>query len=277
MSLGGRDLPLVKSGIRAIKVLQLFSLERRPLTSSEIVEALGYPPSNWTVMLKSLLAIGYLNYNRDTKTYYPTPAVTRLGNWIGESGLVNGPIQFLMRDMQERTTESISVAVQNDVNIHFLSVLNSNQKIKVFVPSSGQRTLLQSNLGWMLLASKSDKDIASIHKQIGRMNMHRMPDLDEVRHRVARIRRDGYCFIPDLPVPGAASVAMLLPTQFHGQGMVVGVGGYVPRLEANLPEIVHAMTMAIDAFSRSLALQPVATAGGAIVNRRPLQGMRPTP
>lgn len=259
MSCSGRDLPLVKSAIRAIEVLELFSREQRPLTLSEIIEALGYPQSSSTVMLKSLLAIGYLNYNRDTKTYYPNPAVTRLGDWIGESSLVSGPIQHLMQDMHERTTESISIAVQNDVNIHFLSVLNSNHKIKFFVPSSGQRTLLQSNLGWMILAAKTDKEVTSIHAQIGLMNVHRMPHLDEVMSEVAKIRRDGYCFVPNLPVPGAASVAMLLPSRFHNQCMAVGVGGYVPRLQANLPEIVAAMTTSIDGFRQFLTLQPTKT------------------
>lgn len=250
---GTRDRPLVKSAIRAVEVLELFSRERRPLTLSEIIEALGYPQSSTTVMLKSLLVIGYLNYNRDTKTYYPNISVTRLGDWIPESDLVSGPIQRLMRDMHERTTESISIAVQNDINVHFLSVLNSSHKIRFLIPSRGQRTLLQSNLGWMLLAHKSDKEIASIHHQIGLTNVHRMPGLDDVMRQVGEIRANGYCFIPHLPVSGAASVAMLLPSSFHNQPMVVGVGGYVPRLEANLQEILAAMTLSINGFGQSLA------------------------
>jgi DNA-binding IclR family transcriptional regulator len=252
MSNGGQDLPLVKSAIRAIEVLELFSREQRPLTLSQIIEALGYPQSSATVMLKSLLAIGYLNYNRDTKTYYPNITVTKLGEWIRESSLVSGPVQRLMQDMHQRTTESISIAVQNDINVHFLSVLNSDHKIRFFIPSKGQRTLLQSNLGWMLLAPKSDKDITSIYNQIALLDAHRMPELDEVRGQIAEIRRNGYCFIPNLPVPGAASVAMLLPSRFHNQRMVVGVGGYAPRLEANLAGILTAMTASIDSYRQSL-------------------------
>jgi DNA-binding IclR family transcriptional regulator len=253
MSNGNRDLPLVKSAVRAIEVLELFSRERRPLTLSAIIEALGYPQSSTTVMLKSLLAIGYLNYNRETKTYYPNITVTRLGDWIRESDIFGEPIQLLMQDLNERTTESVSIAVQNDINIHFLSVLNSNHKIKFFIPSSGQRTLLQSNLGWMLLSTKSDKEIASIHAQIGALNAHRMPPLDEVMTQIYDIRRDGYCLIPDLPVSGAASVARLLPVTFHHQPVAIGIGGYVPRLQANLPQILDALELSIKGFRQSLA------------------------
>lgn len=253
MSNGNRELPLVKSAVRAIEVLELFSRERRPLTLSDIIDALGYPQSSTTVMLKSLLAIGYLNYNRETKTYFPNITVTRLGDWISESGIFSGPIQRLMQDLNERTTESVSIAVQNDINIHFLSVLNSNHEIKFFIPSSGQRTLLQSNLGWMLLSTKSEKEIASIHAQIGTLNAHRMPSLDEVMTHISEIRRDGYCFIPNLPVAGAASVAKLLPVTFHNQRVAVGIGGYVPRLQANLPAILEAMDVSINGFRQSVA------------------------
>jgi DNA-binding IclR family transcriptional regulator len=253
MSSNSRDLPLVKSAVRAIEVLELFSRERRPLTLSEVIEALGYPQSSTTVMLKSLLAIGYLNYNRETKTYYPNITVARLGDWMRESDIFGEPIQRLMQDLNERTTESVSIAVQNDINIHFLSVLNSNHKIKFFIPSSGQRTLLQSNLGWMLLSTKSDKEIASIYTQIGALNVHRMPPLDEVMTHIRDIRRDGYCLIPDLPISGAASVAQLLPVTFHHQPVAIGIGGYVPRLRANLPQILEALELSIKGFRQSLA------------------------
>jgi DNA-binding IclR family transcriptional regulator len=223
------------------------------LNLREIIESLGYPQSSTTVMLKSLLVIGYLNYNCEARTYYPNVTVTRLGSWIRESILVNGPIQYLMQELYQCTSESISIAVQNDINIHFLSVLNSNHKIKFFVPSSGQRTLLQSNLGWMLLASKNDKEIASIHNQIELLKAHRMPPLDQVMAQIAQIRHNGYSFIPNLPVSGAASVAMVLPSRFHNQHMVIGVGGSVPRLQANLPDILVAMKASIDGYRRSLA------------------------
>jgi DNA-binding IclR family transcriptional regulator len=248
MSRNGRDLPLVKSAIRALEVLELFSREQRPLTLSQIIEALGYPQSSTSVMLKNLLIIGYVNYNRDDRTYFPNVTVTKLGDWIGASAVIRGPIRRLMEDMRRRTKESISIAVQNDINVHFLDVVNSEHKVKFFVPQRGQRTLLQSNLGWTLLAPKHDKDIASIHKQIGLLGTHRMPTLRETMAKISDIRRDGYCFIPNLPVPGAASVATLLPTTFHGQRMAIGVGGYVPRLEANLPGIVDAMEASLAEF-----------------------------
>lgn len=252
-TLHSKSKPLVKSAIRVVEILELFSRERRPLTLGEIIEALGYPQSSTTVMLKSLIAIGYLNYNLHARTYLPNIAVARLGDWIAEAGLVSGPIQDLMRELHERTTESVSVAVQNDVNIHFLTVLNSQHKIKFLIPPSGQRTLLQSNLGWMLLSTHSDREIASIYNRIRLLDRHRMIDLDSLMAQMSNIRRKGFCFVPDLPAPGAASVAMLLPTRFHDQPMVIGIGGYVPRLAANLDRIVAQTRASIERYEQAIA------------------------
>ncbi|MGY4290712.1 DNA-binding IclR family transcriptional regulator [Bradyrhizobium sp. LM2.7] len=58
---------------------------RRPCAMSEIGLALGYPPSSTTVLLKTLVGLGYLNFDRRTRVYFPTPKVTSLGDWIPKS------------------------------------------------------------------------------------------------------------------------------------------------------------------------------------------------
>lgn len=273
----GRERTLVKSAVRVVEILELFSRERRPLTLSEIIEALGYPQSSTTVMLKSLLAIGYLNYNIHTRTYLPNIAVAKLGDWIEEADIVNGPIQDLMRDLNARTTESVSVGVQNDINIHFLTVLNSEHKIKFFIPPSGQRTLLQSNLGWMLLSTHTDKEIAVIYERIRQSAAHRMVEFDMLMTTMREVRQKGYCFVPDLPVAGAASVAMLLPTRFHGQPMAIGIGGYVPRLAANLDRIVKEIRTAMADYERETATRCRNEPASKAVNGGVAQGAREEP
>ena len=51
----------IKSAERVLDVLGLFSEFRRPLRLHEISTALGYPQSSTTVLLKSLMILGYLS------------------------------------------------------------------------------------------------------------------------------------------------------------------------------------------------------------------------
>ena len=60
-------------------MLELFRDERCPLRLSEIYTALGYPQSSSTNLLKGMVIEGYLNYNRNTRTYMPTLQVASLG------------------------------------------------------------------------------------------------------------------------------------------------------------------------------------------------------
>ena len=75
----------VKSASRAIEILEFFMRARQPCAMSEIGLALGYPPSSTTVLLKTLVGLGYLNFDRRTRVYFPTPKVTSLGDWIPKS------------------------------------------------------------------------------------------------------------------------------------------------------------------------------------------------
>ena len=69
----------VKSAMRTFEVLELFAEHRRPMALNEIYTGLGYPQSSTTNLLKSMVLLGYLNYNRARRTYLPTMRVGALG------------------------------------------------------------------------------------------------------------------------------------------------------------------------------------------------------
>ncbi len=76
------QLAQVKSATRAIEILELFCKVRQPQAMSEIAIALGYPQSSTTVLLKTLVTLGYLNFYRKARVYFPTPKVTSLCYWV---------------------------------------------------------------------------------------------------------------------------------------------------------------------------------------------------
>src|SRR5688500_1609065 len=75
-------LGTVKSAARTIAVLEHFSATRRPHALKHICKALGYPQSSASVLLKTLTTLGYLNYNRRRRVYFPTLRVAALGDWV---------------------------------------------------------------------------------------------------------------------------------------------------------------------------------------------------
>ena len=85
----------VKSAARVLEIFEYFGDERRALSLKDIVARLAYPQSSTTNLLKSLTTLGYLNYDRATRTYLPTFRVARLGQWL--SATIEEPILELRK------------------------------------------------------------------------------------------------------------------------------------------------------------------------------------
>lgn len=82
---------VVKSAARVLEVFEFFAGRKTPATVGEVCASLGYPQSSTSVLLKSLLTLGYLSYDSGTRRYAPSEKVARLGNWIGNSTDGLGP------------------------------------------------------------------------------------------------------------------------------------------------------------------------------------------
>ena len=110
----------IKSASRVLEVLGLFTEMRAPLRQKDIVQRLNYPQSSMTALLKSLVMLGYLNYDRGTRTYFPTTRVVALGDWINHSIYSDGKLLEMMQAIQAQTDETVTL-VSSDQLIHPVS------------------------------------------------------------------------------------------------------------------------------------------------------------
>src|SRR5690606_41118792 len=65
------DASVVKSAGRALQILEYFDAVQREASVSEISRALHCPQSSTSVLLRSLVHLGYLQNDRYRRTYYP--------------------------------------------------------------------------------------------------------------------------------------------------------------------------------------------------------------
>ncbi|MSQ20016.1 MAG: hypothetical protein EXR39_10780 [Betaproteobacteria bacterium] len=75
---------VVKSAARVLEVFEYFARRRTPATVGEVCNALGYPQSSTSVLLKSMFTLGYLSYDQGSRRYSPSVKVAMLGEWIPE-------------------------------------------------------------------------------------------------------------------------------------------------------------------------------------------------
>src|SRR3546814_17492015 len=73
---------VVKSAGRVLRILEYFDSVQREACVSEISRTLKWPQSSTSVLLKSLVSLGYLQKDRYRRTYRPTRRGSLLGHCL---------------------------------------------------------------------------------------------------------------------------------------------------------------------------------------------------
>lgn len=225
----------IKSAVRVLEVLEFFRQHRAPVSLKHIAERLDYPASSTTVLLKNLTALGYLSYDRAARTYFPTLRVAALGDWISHELFGQGEIFELMQDLHAATGETVSIALQNDVYLQHIRVIQSAHPLRFHTEEGSLRPLTQSATGWLLLSTHAD---TAVEKLIRRANIaiprseDRQP-LEIMQARIKLARKERTIYAENIPLVGGATVATLLPVKVQGKPVVLGMGGAIDRIRPN--------------------------------------------
>jgi IclR family transcriptional regulator, KDG regulon repressor len=242
---------VVKSASRTLQVLELFSEHRRPLRLHEICEHLKYPQSSATHLMKSLLRLGYVNYNRATRTYLPTNRVSSLGNWLTSVAFGQERFHALANRILAATDETVAVSTQNDLFIQYMIIKTPDHDWKMPPQEGRMRLLTDSTSGIALLSRMSNRQIDKICRNINyyeRDPTNRI-DLDALMHEINWTRHVGYCARMDAPSPGIGSIAFPLDETLHGIPLAIGIGGYKDRLKDRISDLLAAVRQAIAEFA----------------------------
>jgi DNA-binding IclR family transcriptional regulator len=160
----GPDASVVKSAGRALQILEYFDSVQREACVSEISRALHCPQSSTSVLLRSLVHLGYLQNDRYRRTYFPTRRVSLLGNWVDPTIVRQGELLMHADALAARTGQTVVIATINGLRAQYIYV-NRPQKepagfdalhVGVHCP------LARTALGKALLAGHSDKHVSQL-------------------------------------------------------------------------------------------------------------------
>ena len=221
---------IVKSAERAVAVFELFERRRRPLSLDAVRKALGYPLSSTAALLKSLVALGYLDYDRRTRSYFPTMRLAGLGHWIEGALFGDGKVLKLMRRLHRATGETVMLATQSDLSAQYVHAVQGGEPLGAAVPVGTLRPLANSGMGWLLLSRHAEADIEKLCRRID-IETGKRVDRAALKRNIAAVRRDGYVFSRHTVRRGTGIIAMLLPERVLGRTFAIGVAGSVAALE----------------------------------------------
>jgi DNA-binding IclR family transcriptional regulator len=233
----------VKSTARTLEILELFNAMRRPLRLNEIFASLSYPQSSTTSLLRSMVSLGYLNYNRGARVYFPTPKVEALGSWIHHQVFGEGELLDLIQSVFDAVQETVVIWAQNDIYVQHLRVLEAPDAD--FPPfEGGMKTLNRSAAGLALMSRLPAGTIDTLTRHIRYYENERI-DMDELADQLNWTAQEGYSMLARSPAPEFTSLAIALQHTRHAAPLALGVQGPNSRIARKRTQILSAMRGAI--------------------------------
>ena len=240
----------IKSARRVFEVLERFDAARRPLTLKEIADALAYPTSSAQALLKSLVVLGYLEYDRPSRTYLPTMRIAAVGRWVAEGLYGEADVLPTMRRLRDLTGETVILGARSDLFAHYVHVVRGDDEPLHFAPAPGSvRPLGRCGIGRLLLSAETDDEIDLIVRRINIAEPAARLDLAELMDDIAAIRHQRHVFSRHLFTEGVGAIAVLAPGPWHGRRFALGLGAPVARLEADYEAHLARLRAAADNLS----------------------------
>jgi len=240
--------------------LEYFDDVQRPSTVTEISKELGYPQSSTSALMRSLVALGYLQYDRYARTFLPSTRVALLGSWLNSQFVTEGTTISMMRKLNELTGDAIVLAARNGLHMQYIHVIQATNPARLHLTLGTVRPLVGSGVGYSELSRLPDSEITRLVMRSNDAGLSQL-DANEVLKKIAVVRQKGYSFVYDNITRGGGIISALLPGVREQEPMVIGIGGVSEVLRAREAEYASIL-------KQQLALHSGAPVDGAKGGRR---------
>lgn len=239
--------PSVKSARRAMELLEFFAESRRPASVKEVSQSLGWPQSSTSVLLRSLADAGFYDHDDRTGMYAPSVRILLAAEWIGDQLFSERSLLRLMERVHAQTGHTVMIGAQHGLHVRYLHVLQATREGRFTAKIGSLRPLFRSATGKMLLTLKPEREIALLLRRANAIepDPKAMLTLDEVLRERELTRRNGYALSLGTSVPGAAALAILLPTPRNQKPMTLSLGGPMGEVEKENDKLLEVLTAAV--------------------------------
>jgi DNA-binding IclR family transcriptional regulator len=200
----------IKSLAKALRLLSLFSPQRREWTADDMTTALGFHKSSVQRILATLEKKGFVARTRQHKTEYRLgPEIFFLGN-LAEMGLdLRAAARPTMEELVERVAETCYLCVADQDQCLYIERVECSQPIRI-INHVGQRNPLHcTGVGKALLSGMADSEIDRLIAARG-LKAHTRNSITDpaaLKRELAAIRECGIAHDNEELNPGVKCVA----------------------------------------------------------------------
>jgi DNA-binding IclR family transcriptional regulator len=231
---------LVKSAARALEILEVFASERRRLNSAQIGAKLGYPKSSLSVLLKSLVAQGYLSAGGSDNDFFPTLKLARLGEWIPSALLGSEAVVPMLEQLRDETGETVTLTIASDLHMRCLYALIGTHPISLQVEEGVSFPVMGTAIGTVYLATQSAAEQNAFFARWLKQHPEQKQAVEKERLAIEASKHGGIAAAFDIVLPDTGAIALPIITSDGGDVMVVAVAGLSHRIRTQQDQITEA-------------------------------------
>ena len=231
----------VKSAKRTLQVFELFDQTRRGMTLTEVADELAIPTSSTQELLRSLAALGYLNFDRRSRVYTPTLRVAVLGEWIEQSLFGQGHYKAMMQELRDKTGETVGIGCESDLDVQILQIWSGTYPLTLNMKAGDRISLCTSAMGRAVLSQRPKAYVDRLlrrHNSIAEHESERVSQ-SEMDDALAFVRKNGFAVSRTVTPHGLGSIGMLMPNTQSDKHIVLGVSGPAERINQHQDRIVN--------------------------------------
>jgi IclR family transcriptional regulator, acetate operon repressor len=243
----------VKSAQRVLELLEFFAEERRPAAVGIVAQALGWPQSSTSVLLKGLAETGYFDHDARTGLYAPNVRILLATAWLQEHVYSEHNLLHLMEDVRDTTGHTVMIGTRRGVHVRYLHVLQATREGRFLAKTGALRPLFHSAAGKMLLSTLPEREVAMLLRKANALETDpaRRLEFPAVRREIEEVRRLGYAVSVGTSTPGAAALAILIPIPRDREPMTLSVGGPMREVKRERDELAAILKDAIEPLRRA--------------------------
>jgi len=233
----------IKSAQRALEILECFRERREPLNATAVAQALDYPQSSTLLLLKTLAHLDYLTFDQQVKTYFPSPRVALLGDWIDGTLFGNQHALDAVHRMNADFGETAYIAVQKDLMVQYVYSVPGSHPLTLTITPGFRNPLFASSVGRAILSTKSNDTVARLIERFNETvaSPRAVLAVNKVIEVLEEVRTRGYAGVYDTVLEGTGGIAVPVPSSLERNVYALGVGGPSQRIRKREKEIADRM------------------------------------
>lgn len=248
---------MARALLRALAILECFSLEKPALALQDIYRAVGLPKSTAFRLVVTLQEAGYLLQRADQR-YTLSYKLLLLGSIVRETQDMREITRPLIEELARSTGETVTISTLSGHERIVIDVAQSKSELRSIVLPGDRLPLLYGATGKMFLAQFDDRTVEQIRvaQQVAKRRVGRKALLDTL----GTVREQGYVVTRDDRVMGVMAVS----APIHDAGGVVRhcltVTGPTSRISGREQALIDAVLRACRRISTLLGHSPSASA-----------------